>query len=147
MVEAAAQPAPRQHQRVRARPRHLHRSCLPLCATVSMIKRRWGERGERERSGFFFLTCPIYPDIKTRLKHIQKHQQYYFLPFLALLDVDWRYESIAHVIRVYSKDKLPAMKLLCHCIRLIPLPSRDTLPLPLSPCPFTSLPRSSCDVI
>jgi len=57
-----------------------------------------------------------FPDLKTRLKHVQKYQHYYFLPFLALLDMDWRYESIVHVINIYHKDKLPAIKLLGHYI-------------------------------
>jgi len=55
-----------------------------------------------------------FPDLKTRLQHIQKYQHLYFLPFLTLLDIDWRYESIMHAINMYPKTKLPVYKLLAH---------------------------------
>lgn len=55
-----------------------------------------------------------YPDIKSRLAEWQKYQHYYFLPFLSLLDLDWRYESIVRVVEVFHKGKLPAIKLSLH---------------------------------
>eukprot|EP00026_Physarum_polycephalum_P008737 Phypoly_transcript_08837.p1 GENE.Phypoly_transcript_08837~~Phypoly_transcript_08837.p1 ORF type:complete len:455 (+),score=83.90 Phypoly_transcript_08837:106-1365(+) len=57
-----------------------------------------------------------FPDLKTRLNSFQKYQHYYFLPFLTLLDADWRYESITHAMSLYPKSKLPVIKLLAHYI-------------------------------
>jgi len=57
-----------------------------------------------------------FPDLKSRLNKIQKYQHYYFLPFLTLLDLDWRFESIVFAAKVYPQEKLPAFKLLAHYI-------------------------------
>jgi len=54
--------------------------------------------------------------MKSTLKHIQKYQHWYFIPALALLDLDWRVESIILVKNNIHKEKLPALKLLVHYI-------------------------------
>jgi len=57
-----------------------------------------------------------YPDLQSKLKHIQKYQHIYYLPLTTLLDVDWRVESILLVWKNFQSSKIPALKLIVHYV-------------------------------